>query len=94
MSGEEVAVYFEQDGKWYGASIQDITLSNEIDSSVEGKDCTGDHAIQANRWTGSEKDINNGYGKNNGDEVKVLCYTIEYINDEVQMNVPPKDVID
>jgi hypothetical protein len=81
--GGEVAVYFERDDKWYAASIQDVTLSNEIYSSVKGKDHTSDCAKQANRQRGSKKDINNDYGKNNGDKVKLLCYTIKYDNGEV-----------
>jgi hypothetical protein len=94
MLGGEIAVYFEQDGKWYAASIQDVTLSNEIDRSVKGKDRTSDRANKANRRRDSEKDINNDSGKNDGDEVEVLSYTIEYDNGEIQTNLPPEDVMD
>mmetsp|Transcript_19763 Transcript_19763/g.24377 ORF Transcript_19763/g.24377 Transcript_19763/m.24377 type:complete len:461 (-) Transcript_19763:170-1552(-) len=96
--GDEVAVYYEADGKWYEGTITDVTLQKyscqrtkeEIKMS-DGMNQYLDKRVQeASSGQCGEKHGN----MENGDELNVLCYSIEYDNGEIQDGVPPEDIVD
>lgn len=86
--GNEIAVYFEPENKWYQARIKEVEFLNMTTNPEERKDKTSERPKRSNTWS-ARRDM-----PANDDELRVKFYTIEYDNGEVQENIPPEDVMD
>ena len=94
--GDEVAVYFERDDKWYEAVIRDIFYEEVPNSSSSSRQSRGTERAEKrlNERAKSYPRRKSAASSSGSTVLKVSNYTIEYDNGEVQENVCPENVLD